>query len=37
MNYRAETRWSALCASIKEEIMELLFDRNRTDSLERVK
>ncbi|KAJ6447003.1 hypothetical protein O9K51_01778 [Purpureocillium lavendulum] len=37
MNYRSETRWSALCASIKEEIMELLFDRGRTDTSEKVK
>ncbi|UNI13592.1 hypothetical protein JDV02_000320 [Purpureocillium takamizusanense] len=36
MSYRAETRWSALCASIKEEIMELLFDRSRVDSLAKV-
>lgn len=31
MDYRSETRWSALCASIKEEIMELLFDHGRGD------
>ncbi|KAH8421601.1 ATP adenylyltransferase, partial [Colletotrichum scovillei] len=36
MDYRAETRWSALCASIKEEIMELLFDRSRADHTARI-
>lgn len=30
IDYRSETRWSALCAAIKENIMELLFDRGRT-------
>lgn len=37
MSYRAETRWSALCASIKEEILELLFDRNGSSTPERVR
>lgn len=37
LNYRAETRWSALCASIKEEILELLFDRNRSSCVERAR
>jgi hypothetical protein len=37
MSYGAETRWSALCASVKEEILELLFDHKRTNCLERVK
>ncbi|KAF5589462.1 hypothetical protein FPCIR_6768 [Fusarium pseudocircinatum] len=32
MNYRAESRWSALCASIKEDIIELLFDPTRNHS-----
>ncbi|KAL1858750.1 hypothetical protein Daus18300_009884 [Diaporthe australafricana] len=36
IDYRSETRWSALCASIKEDIMELLFDRSRTDRSSRV-
>ncbi|KAE9377413.1 hypothetical protein N431DRAFT_480455 [Stipitochalara longipes BDJ] len=36
LSYRAETRWSALCASIKEEILELLFDRSRPRCLERT-
>lgn len=31
VDYSSETRWSALCASIKEEVIELLFDRSRTD------
>lgn len=29
VNYRAETRWSALCASVKEDILELNFRSNR--------
>lgn len=36
IDYSSETRWSALCASIKEEIMELLFDRSRTDRSSKV-
>ncbi|KAJ2985507.1 hypothetical protein NUW58_g5488 [Xylaria curta] len=36
INYTAETRWSALCAFVKEDIMELLFDRNRADYLQEV-
>ncbi|KUJ09037.1 uncharacterized protein LY89DRAFT_318376 [Mollisia scopiformis] len=31
MNYRAETRWSALCAFIKEDILELLYSGRRND------
>ena len=30
ISYRAETRWSALCASIKEDILELLFSQDRS-------
>jgi hypothetical protein len=37
MSYEAETRWSAICASVKEEILELLFDRNRSDCVEKAK
>ncbi|KAM0424941.1 hypothetical protein ACHAPT_009742 [Fusarium lateritium] len=36
MNYRAETRWSALCAFVKEEVMELLFDSSRTDCRQKI-
>lgn len=36
VDYRSETRWSAQCASIKEEIMELLFDRSGADRSARV-
>lgn len=36
MNYRAETRWSALCAFVKEEVMELLFDSCRTDCRQKI-
>lgn len=36
IDYRSDTRWSALCASIKEEIMELLFDHSRTDRSSKV-
>ncbi|KAK1493545.1 hypothetical protein CABS01_11714 [Colletotrichum abscissum] len=36
MDYRSETRWSALCASIKEEIMELLFDRSGADHTAKI-
>lgn len=35
--YSAETRWSALCALVKEGILELLFDRNCPSFLERAK
>jgi len=34
--YGAETCWSALCALVKEEILELLFDRNCPNFLERA-
>lgn len=37
LNYSAETRWSALCASIKEEILELLFDRSRPRCVEKAR
>ena len=37
MSYGAEARWSALCASVKEEILELLFDRYRSNCHERVR
>lgn len=36
IDYSSETRWSALCASIKEEVIELLFDRSRTDRSSKV-
>jgi hypothetical protein len=32
MSYRADTRWSALCAFIKEDILELLYSGPRKDS-----
>ena len=32
MSYRSETRWSALCAFIKEDILELLYSGHRNDS-----
>ena len=32
MSYRAETCWSALCAFIKEDILELLYSGHRNDS-----
>jgi hypothetical protein len=31
-SYRAESRWSALCAFIKEDILELLYSGQRNDS-----
>jgi hypothetical protein len=37
LNYRSETRWTALCASIKEEILELLFDRSRPSCLDKAR
>jgi hypothetical protein len=37
ITYSAETRWSALCAYIKEEIMELLFDRDRGNCIQQVR
>lgn len=37
IDYRAETRWSAICASLKEEIIELMFDRVRLDFVEKAK
>ncbi|RTE81715.1 hypothetical protein BHE90_003743 [Fusarium euwallaceae] len=36
MNYRAETRWSALCAFVKEEVMELMFDSSRSDCRQKI-
>ncbi|KAF4883836.1 hypothetical protein CGCF415_v013930 [Colletotrichum fructicola] len=36
IDYRSETRWSALCASIKEDMMELLFDRSRADRTAKI-
>lgn len=36
MSYRADSRWGALCASVKEEIIEMLFDRNRSNVSERA-
>ncbi|RSL50879.1 hypothetical protein CEP53_008641 [Fusarium sp. AF-6] len=36
MNYRAETRWSALCAFVKEEVTELMFDSSRTDCRQKI-
>jgi hypothetical protein len=30
INYRAESRWSALCATIKEDILELLIVKDRS-------
>jgi hypothetical protein len=32
MSYRAETRWSALCAFVKEDILELLYSGHRNNS-----
>lgn len=39
MNYRAETAWTALCASVKEDIMELLFSNGapEADYRQRIK
>lgn len=37
ISYSAETRWSALCAYVKEDIMELVFDRDRGDYTQQVK
>ena len=37
MSYEAEACWSALCASVKEEILELLFDRSRFDCFEKAR
>ncbi len=31
MSYTAETRWSALCASLKEEILDLLYSKHRQE------
>lgn len=36
-SYNAETRWSALCASLKEEILELARDKNHQASMERIR
>jgi hypothetical protein len=35
--YQAETRWSALCASLKEEIMEMFCDNRRETFVERAR
>lgn len=35
-SFLAETRWSALCASLKEEILELARDRNIESRAERI-
>jgi hypothetical protein len=37
MSYAAETRWSAICASVKEEILELMFDRDRGNCFEKAR
>ncbi|KAI5924560.1 hypothetical protein F4810DRAFT_129970 [Camillea tinctor] len=37
MSLRGETRWSALCASVKEEIIEILFDRTCSNYSERIR
>ena len=37
LSYSAETRWSALCALVKEDILEILFDRSHSDCFERAK
>lgn len=37
INYRAETRWSALCASIKEDILELLFGQDRSHDAQKAR
>lgn len=31
ISYRADTRWSALCASLKEDILEVLMHRDRSN------
>lgn len=36
VGYWSETRWSAICASINEETMELLFDRSRGNCSSKV-
>ncbi|PWY75196.1 hypothetical protein BO94DRAFT_209682 [Aspergillus sclerotioniger CBS 115572] len=35
-SYRAETRWSALCASLKEEVLELARDKNHEMNAQRI-
>ncbi|KAE8136063.1 hypothetical protein BDV38DRAFT_294100 [Aspergillus pseudotamarii] len=35
-SYKAETRWSALCASLKEEIMEMFCDNRKDTFIERA-
>lgn len=35
--YRSDARWSAMCAALKEEILELLNDRKATDCLARAR
>ncbi|PIG85472.1 hypothetical protein AARAC_007070 [Aspergillus arachidicola] len=35
-SYKAETRWSALCASLKEEIMEMFCDNKKDTFVERA-
>lgn len=35
--YRADTRWSALCASLKDEILEMPFDQGRGDCHDRAR
>ncbi|KAK2604206.1 hypothetical protein N8I77_007154 [Diaporthe amygdali] len=36
ISYRAEMRWSALCACLKEEVMELLFKKRSGEILEKA-
>lgn len=37
ISYRAEMRWSALCACLKEEVMELLFKKRSGEILEKAR
>lgn len=36
-NYRAETRWSALCVSLKEEVLEIAHDKHNKAYSERIR
>lgn len=37
MSYRAETRWSALCATLKEDILELLYSGYGRHDAEKIR
>ena len=37
MNYVSETRWSAMCASIKEDVLELLFCEDRSKNVQKAR